>query len=325
MSLYAHVLARALRLAAGFLGTVVLMNWLADRTGLTLFHFSGSPKRAELLRAYHQVAGHEDVLMIGSSRVQSGVLAQEAGPALERALGRPVRFHQLGLAGLRPTLLADVLASTVLARPPRRLLVIAIEERFFCRPEGESGEWESDAGRKPHVWWLRGVSAIFDLPQFVDPALETGAGQIAELGGDRFTLANLERRLRWAGQERSDKQDLFDLADGVNWHWTDPDEPDALGWQRCLRLLSKIDCPILFVKMPVQPGFEARYMPAMQLRFEGEILAEIANRGWEFVPLEGSPWPTEPELFIGQTHLDFEGARRTTRLLVEQILVPRLR
>jgi hypothetical protein len=292
---------------------------------LTLFHFSGSPKRAELLHAYQQIAGHEDVLMIGSSRVQSGIIAQEAGPALVRALGRPLRFHQLGLAGLRPTLLADVLASAVLDRPPRRLLVIAIEERFFCRPEGESGEWESDVGRRRHVWWLRGVSAIFDLPQFVDPALETSAAQIAALGGDRFTVANLERRLRWAGQERSDKQDLFDLADGVTWHWTDPDEPDALGWQRCLRLLSKLDCPILFVKMPVQPGFEARYMPAMQARFEAEILAEISSRGWEYVALQGPPWPSEPESFIGQTHLDFAGARRTTRLLVEQILVPRLR
>jgi hypothetical protein len=318
-------LARGVQLVAGFLGAVLLTNWAADRSGLTLVHFAGGETRAELLRAYHRIAGGEDVLIIGSSRVQSGVIAQEAGPALQRLLGRPVRFYQLGVAGLRPTLLADVLDSTLAGRPPRQLLVIAVEDRFFCRPEGQSGEWSLDDGRGSHTWWLRGVAAIFDLPRFLDPAAQESARQIAERGGDRFTPEQLEERLRRAGMTRQGREDVFDLAEGLKWRWTEPTEPDARGWRRCLDSLEALDCQVLFVKMPVQPGFDERYMPEMQKRFDAEILADIAARGWEYVPLVGDPWPTAPGLFISQTHLDFDGARLTTRLFVERILAPRLR
>ena len=310
---------------AGFAATLVASNGIADRSGLTIAHEAGNDERSALLVAYAREAGNEDVLLIGSSRVQSGVMAMLAEPELAERTGRRVRFYELGVAGMRPDLLADVLETVTRHRPPRELLVIAIENRYFCSATDEQGEWAAQSLRLPGERLFRGLEALWSWPGYAARGLFDRVRTLREQRGDRFPPLRLRNRLRIEAADREEVADLFDVEAGAAWRWSEPDEPDQIGWRRCLDVLEGLPCDVLFVKMPLAAGFEESRMPEMTARFRAEVVPAIRERGWQFLDLNRSPWPSHPDLFTGWTHLNYPGAEAATLLFVRDVVAPRLR
>ena len=331
------LLANALHLLGVALGFVA-MAWgaqvYAHTRGLTLLDPVKAEKRSEQLLAYVQREQTEDVLIIGSSRVGGGLDAPPLQSRLEQQLDRPTSVYKLGIPGLLPQLIADLLEGPVRARPPEELLVIAIEARYFCRPQKIDakskagpidGEWLAADESAERLRWLDGLRTCWFVWWWIDAAVTARAEAIEARLGEVRPLDEKARRLRARGNLRSNgKRDLFVLPPGHEWKWGRDEGPALRAWERCLDVLEDLPCDVLLVRMPLAEGFDEEHMPRMFERLERDIVGGARARGIDYVDLNREPFPSEPWAFYSLTHLNVEGAEATTRALVSEVLAPRL-
>ncbi len=318
-------------MALGFVCTAALVQWVAVPRGWLLVDPLSSERRSELVLAYLQRPEPEDVLVIGSSRVGGGIDAPVLEEALGTALGEGSPVFKIGIPGLRPQLLARLLEGPVRARPPRRLLVLAIEARYFCepRPIGEGrqleGEWTAEQSLADRLDALDGLRAMWGMVWARDGQVRRRVGEIAARGGEELDAEQKARRLRLKEDRRARAaDDAFLLPPGYEWVWGSEDGSAAQGWERCLDVLERLPCDVLLVRMPLVEGFDERHMPQMYARFVDEVVAGAAARGLDFVDLNRPPFPRDARDFLSLTHLDPGGAEETSRLLAGEVLAPRL-
>lgn len=332
--------------AAGFLAVVLGASELTGRLGWDAIHPTGRPGHAERILAYTLREGREDVLLIGSSRVGGGVNAWTIDERLAAASGGEDSFYKLSLPGIRPRILAEVLEGPVSRRPPEALLVIAVETRFFCKPEeldadGQVGTYtlQRDRQREPEIEgeWLADSAGGGDVELFDglrslwvgswalrDEVRSRAADEAARLGEYREPGAKREHLVTAKRKVRNLAKDNLVLPEGFGWAWTPPDGPDAIGWQRVMDAVAELPCETLFIRMPLVEGFDADHMAAAHSRFEREIVAGIRSAGHEYLDLNRPPYPRSRRYYTGLTHLDWDGAKITSELLADEVLAPRL-
>ena len=114
------------------------------------------------------------------------------------------------------------------------------------------------------------------------------------------------------------------LPAGYEWEWLDPRSRARVAWEEILDVLERLPCDVLLVRMPLADGFDQEHMPRMHARFQAEIVAGARARGIDYVDLNRPPFPREDWAFFSLTHLNAEGAEATGRLLVSEVLAPRL-
>jgi hypothetical protein len=147
----------------------------------------------------------------------------------------------------------------------------------------------------------------------------------ASRGGEFFTRS--ERREDEAAvvrqQRRSGGLDRFELVP-YGWDWTPPDGPDAVGYASAMKIIETLPCEVLFIHMPLETGFREAEMPVVSKRFFDEIVTDVTERGYDFVDLNGPPWPGGEPFFLTRTHLNIFGCSNTSKLFTDLLLVPRL-
>ncbi len=334
--------ARQAWIAAGFVVTTLLAQQVMAALGHNLLEPDVNENRARLVYSYLSKPEAEDVLVIGSSRVQGGIDARIVQELLRAGVGEELDVFKLGLAGLRPWFLSQLLRDGVARRPPRELLVIAIEPRFFVYPtrarrsdprrEGVSpaegaddpirGEWEAD--KIVAAFWsvFDGLKALWNLDWIFDPDTRAARDFHVENLGERFSVQERMRVEARQARQRAGRPDLFDLPPGMRWEWSAPDSPDQEGFRRCLEILRELPCDVLFVRMPLQAGFEQAHMVAETQRFREQIVPRLTAAGFRYLDLSAEPYPSTEPFFYSMTHLNRRGCVLTSRALVSGLLAP---
>ena len=301
---------------------------LLDRPGWTLFAELSSPRHAERVRAYASRAAAVDLAIVGSSRVDQGLEAGLAHELLNLRTEDSIELHKLGLPGLEPALLAEVLERITSARPPRRLLVIGIEPRFFAERNQVEGLELDPVGVAPprELAWLRGARAWATLVELLDPSVRGRIAEYRRLHGDDPRRVERRPAARPSASPRPSGTDLErrERLGPVGWRWNADGHPCFAHWERALDLVERLPCRVLFVRMPVRPSYLLTSAADTEQRFQDRIVAGLADRGLPFVDMARAPYPTADNLFRDPSHLSRHGAERATRLLVERELRPRL-
>lgn len=323
---------RLAALLGGFLLTALAALYALDPGGWNLYAVTSGVERTEALLSYSAVAGRETVLVVGSSRVRDGFAAdlaeQQLGERLGAKAGAPI-VHKLGLAGLRPTLLLDVIEQITLARPPQELLVLGIEERYLTRRvQAETGaeaapDREERAGRSGPWRGLAGLIEFSYQAVFGAPAEVAG---LLDRNGDRNPPAhwNQDREEVDAAGEALEFESPISGPAAMRWEWLAVEDPEYRAFLGLLDALEKLPCKVLFVRMPVGPAYLNRQEGELEGWFQERMVAELRRRGFEFADLSGPPYPIERKYFRNNSHLRYEGAQRATELLLKREILPRL-
>lgn len=317
-------------IVVGFVGCALLARVGLGSLGYTALDPRTNEPRSQFYFSYLSRPAVEDVLVIGSSRVLGGLEGTVLQDTLRASSAPTASVYKMGVPGLRPFTLLEILDDLVAPRPPRELLVIAIETRFFVRPRAAfedapdaewRGEWEAE-GQSRSVWDLfEGVRALWTLDWIFNPMTQRAARFQHERAGEHLTLEQRWRREKQSQHALATRQDGFE---DVEWVWSDESTLDQLAFDQCLERLAALPCDVLFVRMPLVEGFDAEHMPVVFPRFEAEVLPRIAERGFVYEDLNRPPFPRARELFLGITHLNYEGCLRTSRLLATDVLAPAL-
>lgn len=318
-----------------------LATWAAELAtrskGLTLLEPYRNEARAEKLWAYLGREEVEDVLIIGSSRVQGGIDVPIVEDVLARLMSEEVDVYKLGIPGLRSIDLAELVRDGVAHRPPSKLLVLAIEPRFFAsvvnrrnaRPlPGEAaviGEWEGESLANSLTRRFQGIEALWNLPWIWSNKVQSRSEEIRARSGEDRTLEErlAQERQRAAAYETA--PDLFELAPNRTWQWPDQASDAMASFRLLLDVLDELSCEVVFVQMPLTPGFAERLMPVVSQRMRDEVVAALQARGHSFHALQGAPYPTKPEHFFSLTHVNREGTLQTSAVFPRHILAPILR
>jgi hypothetical protein len=309
-----------------------MANLLTDGLGLRLASVTKSRKAGYQLLAYAAVEEPVDALIIGSSAVEKGVDPVQASERLTQELGRPAVFYALGIGGLRTTLLADVLEELVRANQPEGLLVVAIENRSFCRAVSADGnqeihgEWEEQGRSSARIRQFDGLRALWRIPATFAPSSLERIRTIASHRG-----ADVGKSLDWepeAERRRALPEEALEAAQERSrdrvWIWCGDDSVELRDWRRAVKSLERLSCRVLVVKMPFAEGFEDEEMPGTGELFRTLVLTDLERRGIEFEDLSRPPFPRKPVAFTDGFHLTKAGRRTTTKFLVDEIVAPRL-
>jgi len=333
---------RQLALLLGFAATAAAAQaWMSAR-GFTLLEPYSNEERATTLYAYLTLPRQVDVLLIGSSRVREGVDSRIVGATLGEVLGRGVDVYKLGMDGLRPWQLYRMLRGGLAARPPRELLVIGLETRYFARPvssrttgeveRGEElvipGEWQRDEVTDLLAEGFRGLEALWSLPWTRERRTQRARRILQANGGEEWTADQRAKRERQRATRKAEPgrglELEFELPDDIAFAWSAAESPDQVGMRRSLDLLEALPCRVIFVRMPIQPDFDRERMPVVSRRLLEEVVPSIEARGFDVHDLNRSPFPQTPELFRNPTHMNLAGCQRTSELLAESVLAPYL-
>ncbi len=326
-------------IAAGFLFAVVACDAWVHRTA-----FSALVPRehhANQLQLYaHRVRPEPvDVLVLGSSRV----LAAMDPRTLERFVWKddaPKEVARLTQQGMGGWMLWQLVRDHIRVAPPAELLVIGLEERLFyvlsfetdeplgLRMLGHSRdvfeirhrdltdkEWRALALaplRGLQAPWLLPFLMERDVPEFVAHLHETGGAAqrpFRPLSRREFQFAQrLGQEIR-AREGRREDAPFRQL--------------EVEAFQRTLDLLETLPCRVVFVRMPVDRGYEREEAPHIR-RFEREIVSQVLARGFPYHDLNRHPELREDRVFQNPTHVNREGMAIASRRLAVEVLYPLL-
>jgi hypothetical protein len=336
-------------LLSGWLALGLGSNWQLDDRGYNLSTLIPGVDRGDLTLAYAAIAGQEDVFMIGSSRVRDGIVAAQAERLLQQLLiesapPTPVdsnsdageepapqagyRFYKLGLRGVRPPLICDIIESITSVHPPKRLLVIAVEERFFALRRSASagdptGEFASRK-RRQSDWPWRGLGGLASLGRRLDPVFREQQAAVQSRSGDYNTLETWNEAPGDVLEGELPQFEAGGFPKDTRWHWQSPESNDFQAWENLWDLLAKLPCQVIFVRMPIQGTFLRTQRGEVERNFQRHIVPEIEARGYRFFDLAKAPYPIEPGDYQNSNHLNLDGAQRCTQLFCERVLVPLL-
>lgn len=328
--------------ALGFFGAALAADQLTRELGVR-GSLMGNEYRANALMAYAQLDVAPDVVVVGSSRVAGGVHSSLIEDALRLGPGIEASVYELGLSGLRVEWLRHMLATVFEDQPPRKVLVLAVEARFFAFGQsvtgagGEvqdiAGEWDTDV---PHPFteeWFGGLRDLYAVERLRHAGVRGVIATRQANGGETadFEGKVIEERARQAKRRQLVKNlglneipDAF--ADGsLKWKWPEADSPTMKAWREVLDRCEALDCDVVFVRMPLAPGFDEQSMPEIFPLFERDVIDAVRARGMDFVDLQGPGWNDNPNWFYSTTHLGIQGVRPVSRRLAQQVIAPHLR
>lgn len=330
--------ARHIALAVGFAATVLVGDLVLERSDYRVLVPPQVEQNQIQLFAHLRRPEPEDVLVIGSSRVLEGIDPNLITEILSYRPERPVETVRLPVQGMRAWTLTEILRELVAPRPPRDLLVVALEARYFyflpdetARPLGfqmlastedlfttDLTALDVDQLRELSLAPLRGVRAPWVLPEillgrtdeYVRYLHETRglpAVNFKPLGRREFELA---RALRDEIAERDASFESLELR-GF-------DVDTFLG---VLDELAALPCPVVFVRLPVAIEFDLdqrRQLGAFQRRVVEPVLA----RGFEYHDLNVFGQLRQPGLFENPSHLNDRGRELASRILALTVIGP---
>lgn len=328
-------------LLAGFLLAVPLADWLLRSSPFGALvpevHLQNQVHRYGWQRAERR----EEVLLLGSSRVQFGIEPRAINSYLAAQAETPPVARRWPFQALTAWTLERLVRDDIAHRPPGRLLVIGLEERLFYRPQHEAQDalgfgLLNSLADWPVVPWreldslqregallapLRGLQLPFivpvlyaqGLPRYVRE-LEATHGKPAETfrplsrGELQFALeVGREIRARPPADQNVDPLLPLELA----------------AFERTLTHLAALPCAVQFVILPVSPAYEAEEAAGFKA-FRERILPLVQKAGFEVYDLNQHPELRQPGVFANPSHLNEVGAISASRLIVHTVIAPRL-
>lgn len=304
--------------------------------------WTGNQARRNALMAYGALDVPPDVVVLGSSRVEGGLHAPFIQGELASSQKLDVRVYELGLAGLRIEWVRHMLQTTLAEQPPSKLLVVAIEARFFATAQSVTqhgvsedevfGEWQADL---PAPWietLFGGLRDVYALPHRHSASFVADQEVRHANGGSEVAWMDkvkLERNRLVQRKALIKKRGLTEIpdafADGsIQWDWPDANSRTMQAWRDVLDLAEALPCEVHFVRMPLAPGFDEQSMPTIYPLFMRDVVDVLRARGFAFEDLQGPGWNDHPEWFYSKTHLDIPGVIPVSRRLATEILAPRL-
>ena len=325
----------------GFLATSFATDRLSRGLGVR-GSLLGSEQRSQMLMAYATLEERPDVVIVGSSRIAGGPHASLVEGALENIVGIEASVYELGMPGLRVEFLRHMMATSLEDVPPRELLMLAVEARFFAtgksvkrkgkQAEDIQGEWEN---KLPHpvvedvFGGMRDIYGIeLMLQEETQVAIEKRQANGGEMGTymdrvDREKRLQAKRKRLSAAQGHDEIPDHF--ADGsIQWEWPGEDSETMAAWREVLDRCEDLDCDVVFIRTPLAPGFDQDSMPDVYPLFERDVVEAVRARGFEFHDLQGPGWNDDPSWFYSTTHLANPAVRPFSKRLAEEIIGPYL-
>lgn len=328
----------------GFLLTVVAAAIGVERSDYAFL--TPRPKVGNLhaLHAFRTRPRTEDILLIGSSRFEAGFLSDVITRQYALATEREVAVYKLALKAMRPWTVYQLLRDQVRERPPKELLVIGIEARYFfdTNPLDMSsstglaylGNWRDLTELDPFALreheraaWQRiplgGVQALWNLDWLLledtrvrEDYFHRSGGEIMPRGP--FVLDEQTRQLMAQNRE---------LRDSGEHAWKSDTDLyiDWLGFQGILRLAAELPCRVVFVRPPLEATFNERKQPEGFAHFLQRVVPEFDRWDFDYRDLARDPYPTDARFYRDAgSHLSPDGARHASRALVLDLLVPLL-
>jgi hypothetical protein len=323
----------------GFLLTIPLADFLLHRSPYRLLVPEVHMDNQVQLFARAVASDREEVLILGSSRVQAGIAPGPITKYLSQDETRPRSARRLPFQALTSWTLERIVRDELLPDPPRELLVIGLEERLFYRPTHEAqdalgfgllnslADWrglpwqELDARQRESALFapLRGLQAPWILPVLYGQGLSGYRRLLDEtLGQPPETFRDLSR---------AEFQFALDLREEIRSR--PPSDPAAdpllplevAAFERTLGHLAKLPCPVRFVILPVAPEYEAEE-PAGFRAFRERILPAVAAAGFEVYDFNRHPELRQAGVFGNPSHLNDIGAVALSRLLAHAVIAP---
>lgn len=336
--------ANKLGTLVGFLGALLAAAICVERADYAFLTPRQKVGNLHALHAFRTRPETEDVLLIGSSRFEAGFLSDVIIRQYELATGEAIDVYKLALQGMRPWMVYQLLRDQVRERPPRELLVIGIEARYFfdTSPLDKSsstglsylGNWRDLTELDPfalreherEAWQkipLGGLQALWNLDWLMlddtrqrEQYFHRSGGEIMPRGP--FVLDEATRELMKQNRERRGSGE--DTWESETYPYI-----DWLGFQGILRIASELPCRVVFVRPPLEATFDERKQPEEVALFRRRAVPEFDRAGLDYRDLVRDPYPTEARFYRDEgSHLNLDGARHASRALVLDLLVPLL-
>ena len=330
--------ARELWMVAGFLVTVLLLDTALRSSRFSVMVPQVHAANQVQLLAHSLRTEREDVLMIGSSRMKEGIDPNIVTKLMnndERSAGEAVK---LPVQGMRAWTLHHIVRDMVAPDPPKKLLIVGLEERLFYVPRHETDEpidirmladsvdlLEADLQKMTVAQLkeltlapLRGLQAPWSLVRLLDPKVERYVEHLHETRGEpeyefeALSRAEFERarEMRRRIDERASSYEGEELR---------PAQLDS--FRRALDLLEELPCEVVFVRMPVLPEYDAEQ--EFELRqFREIVVPEVLERGFRVFDMNEDPELRDPKLYANPSHLNERGRRLASTWLAWEVVGP---
>lgn len=330
---------------AGFLGTVTVVGGLSQAVGLK-YWMPRSNNRSLNVYLYQREKIEADVLVVGSSKILRGLVPSLIDAELTDGLGRKVSTYTVGQLGAgcytNSIVLRDVLASN---RPPKVVI-------FEVTP----GALNANHNNVPNA--LRYYASIPDLiratPWLTDGERMSGAASGYFRGFANLALyghhiafphgltAGLERLLLWSGRmygitsdpperlsslsPRQRKRMIHQTARLARVLRMDRyrigGAPEA-GFDHSCRLARSVGFRLVVINPPVTDDYRRLVFPDAVTNEYSQFMREAErSEAFDFYDLDrGIPRLTDAD-FLDLGHLNSDGARKLSRYVATDILLP---
>ena len=334
---------RELWLAAGFLCALLASDLVLRRSGYGAIVPREHIESQLHLIAYRQLDAAPDVVLFGSSRFEAGFEPKVIDRALAAELDPDVSAYRLALPGMRPWLGYLALRDVVARNPPRAVLVVGLETRYFYLPfEGATTvlgfrllgsardlveldplALAPDEVRALALAPLRGLQAPWNLDWLLARRTRFFVEHLHATGGKpTLDYSSMSAGELEAARERARERPAVRGGDYDRRAFA---EIDVRGFERALDVLASLPCRVVFVRMPVQADYELERSSPDHLRFLEEIVPRCLARGFPYVDLARPPYPEQAQYFTSPDHLNTAGRMRTSEIFARQVLAPLLR
>ena len=185
-------------------------------------------------------------------------------------------------------------------------------------------DWEGVGSGSEPAWftaWKDGLESLFLVDWVFSTETRERLAFLQEHQGRPHTLEKRRRRDAERTRQHRGKPDEFALG---TWVWSGPGSEDWDAFEELLDRLEDLPCEVLFVRIPLQSGFDENSLPEEYARFRAEVLPELERRGFGYEDLNRSPFPREADSYFSTSHLNRAGCEATSRLLATEVLGPLL-
>lgn len=327
---------RELWLVAGFLSAVLVLDQVVHRSAWGVMVPRVHASNQMQLLAHRMREEPEDVLVVGSSRVQAGVDPNLVTQYLGYHPEHDYEAVRVVLNGMRATLLYHFVRDSLLQRPPTQLLVLGLEARYFYVPPFEADEplgyrlmgssrdllslnpWTMPASELKALTMapLRGLQAPWNLHRALSQEAADYVEHLHETRGlpthnfEAISKMELRRALQIAREidERDSSYDDLELR-----------ESELVAFERTLDLLDDLSCEVVFVRMPVEIEFDVEQRRQLEA-FHERVVLPLEERGYRFYDLNEHPELRQPGLFKNPTHVNAAGMRETSVVLARNVV-----
>lgn len=334
---------KQLGIAVGYALVTAAAHWVSTTWHLDVLEPFYNPVRASVVSAYSGRPEVEDVLVLGTSRVDVGLDGRLLQEALDGRFDGEVSVYKLGVPGLGLRYMADLVAGPIAARPPERLLIVDIDPRSFLA-KGMAAHararlqrpFEPDRSGGRFTWQIR----LHDAVESVFLGLKKSwnlwwfrSGEVWEEidfqranQGERFTVqqaVNKDARLQ-AQYVREGREKVLELPPGRAWVWMRNSDPDIVGFADLLDALEQLPCDVAFVRPPLEKGYPEKWMPRALQKYKAFVVPMIEERGFPYYDLNRAPYPRAEAFYMAKHHLNRRGCEIVSRLIVDDLITPLL-